>query len=1062
MIRRLLPALVVFALAAVGSAQTITVAVLKGTVTAGHQTEIDLVATPKSASGTAQEPIITGTGNLSFSIDGVNLGTIGPVPFTNLKFNMASKMLEGAETFTMGQDYTLSNIFGCGFDLVLKKNSTLTTSMSINPNGTTQGSANFAGGCAFNSPYKDTGGKAVGLSITQMEIDLAGNISATGTATIPQAGISFVGMDVQSGTASGKWSFARKAGQKAQFSIGFDTVTASVAIPGLSAFDLGNLKLTVTGLDVDIDGKTTFTKATLASNNTVTVTLPAPANMELNMRSITLSEQGGKISGLTAEGGITLPSTFSAVDTSGGASPVPVQIPNMSLVLVNGVPQISISKLEHELDAFWNGFQLQIPSSPTLPPFEIDLWTNYAFPDEVDAYGKALPASWQGIFIKQATIKLPASWGAGQSIAVKNFAIGPDGGIYGTVTYTGGPNSPVKYQIPGFASTLTSLSLTFNAGDIVAGSGAGTIAVSDFGVNLGVAISFSTSGQTVVSVDTTQPIPIQSLGMQLQIDQGTVTYDGNGQGSITLSGALSFGDNPPGGLSGLADASLAVSGLTVNSQGHVSISSVMLNCPNMQPVSVGPLSLTLQQFGFGQNSNGAWWVTFTGDVGVSGLPISGQVGFNGLTVTQGLNGAPPSVSLPSNIQISTDMDGVASIDVDISHSTYPVAGQKPAQPDWQAYNGPPIDVYSGLASVSLECFGSGGPGIGLNFMASANSFFILGDVELGSSGIVLGETPFSLFGFRGGFGINVEPDTPGATGIPSIDYQLIPVAPGGAGNDIFVAGVRLGLSDGFTLWGDLTLILDIGSDFSIDLNGALYCVQEGIGDPIGQVPQDRVVTGDIVFSMPNGNPTLSANAQANFYLPDNATYTSSNIAAYATGSLWFNLDHNGLALNVGGTITPANLGTGSAPSIQNPVTIYLFGVQGPAGAVNIQIPAPAGVYPIQAAATFGYSKSWSGSWGVFGGNINWSASASVGAWFWGAVTLPPTGPFGVYAGLGLSGSADFGVTGPFGLNVNVGAGFGGVLDASVTTNGANFSGDLGVTIHVCGFKHTFQLGFSWP
>lgn len=1045
------------ALVALSGAQALNVVMLQGKGASGLATEIDLAATITKATGTQLQAVISGNGNMTFKVDGVSLGSIGPLPFTNLQYNGSSKMPISGVTFTMPSDQTLTNIFNSGFSLVLTKGSKIDFTYN---NGV--GTADFSGGCTLTSPFKDSGGKALALTITKLTIGSGGSVDATGTIALPSAGFDVVGMTINASTGNGTWTYGRASGQKPTFQAAFNSVSAAITIPGLSSFDLGDLKVTVTDLRFDIDGKTTFSKATLASATPVKVSLPAPANAEVTLSSITLSESNGKLNGLTADGSLTLPSQFSAVDTSNGASPIPITVPNMSLVMVNGVPHIEITKLVKELDAFWNGFQLRIPPTPN-PPFEVDLWSNYAFPDEVDAYGKPLPASWRGIFIKNAKVNLPASWGAGEAISVQNFAIGPDGGIYGTVTYTGGANSPVKYQIPGFAGTLTSLSVTFNAGDIVAGSGAGTIACSDFGVNLGVAVSFSTSGQTVVTVNTTQPIPISSLGMQLQIDQGTVTYDGNGKGNLSLSGALSFGDNPPGGLSGLANASLAVSGLNINSQGHVSISSVMVNCPNMQPVDVGPLSLTLQQFGFGQNTNGAWWVTFTGDVGISGLPISGQIGFNGLTITQGLNGALPSISLPSNIQISTDMDGVASIDVDISHQTYPVAGQKPAQPDWQAYNGPPIDVYSGLASVSLECFGPSGPGISLNFLASANSFFVLGDVELGqANAIILGQTPFSLFGFRGGFGINVEPDTPGATGIPSVDYQLIPTAPGASGNDIFVAGVRMGLADGFTLWGDLTLTLSVGSNFFIDLNGALYCSQDGVDMPIGSVPQDRVVSGDIVFSMPNGNPTLSANAQANFYLPDNASYNATNIGVYATGSLWFNLDQNGLALNVGGVITPANLGTGSAPSIQNPVTVYLMGIQGPAGAINIALPPPSGVYPIQAAATFSYSKDWNGSWGVFGGTINWNASATVNAWFWGAVTMPPAGQFSVMAGLGLGGSASFGVTGPFGLNVNGNAGFGGVLDATVTTSSANFSGDLGVTLNVCGFKHNFTLGFSWP
>ncbi len=438
--------------------------------------------------------------------------------------------------------------------------------------------------------------------------------------------------------------------------------------------------------------------------------------------------------------------------------------------------------------------------------------------------------------------------------------------------------------------------------------------------------------------------------------------------------------------------------------------------------------------------------------------MSGQLGFNNLSITQGVNGALPTISFPG-VDFSVDVADLASIEIDLNHSTYPAAGQKPQMPDWQAYTGPPIDVYSGTADIGLECFGPSGPSFGLTFLGSKDGWFVMGSVPI-PGGIALGQTPFSLFGFTGGFGYNVEPDTPGATGIPTVNYNLIPVAPGAPGNDIFVAGVTLGTTDGFTLWGDLTLILDIGSDFSIDLNGQLYILQAGITDPLGTAPQDRVIAGDIVFSMPNGVPTFSADATANFYLPDNATYNSKQIGVYATGSLSFNLDNTGLTLNVGGNITPAVLSTDTGPTIQNPVTVYLMGIQGPAGAINVQYPS--GNPQVQAAATFSFNKAVSGSVNIGVGKINASADISIDAWLWGAVTLPPASAFSVQAGLGCSGSGKFKVTGPWGLNFKATLGFNGLLTGNITTSGASISGDLAITVNVFGCSPSIDLGVSWP
>ncbi len=451
-------------------------------------------------------------------------------------------------------------------------------------------------------PFKDSNGGTVTAGVQTFTMNSDGSVNAAGNITLPKAGLELLGATLTSCAGSGGFGFTKASGASPQFTAAFPPLTATIAIPGIDTVDPEPLTLNIPNLTVSTEGGVSFSNATLTPGTPLKITLPAPFNAELTVSSASASMKDGQLQALNLVNSLTLPNSFSAVDTSTGASPVPVTIPNVQIGFqANGVPSFFVGNLAQNLNIFFNGFEFTIPTTAQ-PPFILDLSKTSG--NETDMRGKPYPASWEGIFIGAATVKLPSSFsiGGGESFSVTRFSIGSTG-LSGEISWTAGQQGGPTLKLPGFSSTLKSFDITFLNNQVIAGGGSGVINCPDWGISVNAAISFSSSGLVTISASTNNPIPIPSLGVSLQIDQGTVTYDNSGNGTLTLTGSISFGDNPPGGFQSLQDASFAVSGLSINSQGHVSFTSAWLDLPNAQPITVGPLTATISQIGVGQNGN---------------------------------------------------------------------------------------------------------------------------------------------------------------------------------------------------------------------------------------------------------------------------------------------------------------------------------------------------------------------------------------------------------------------------------------------------------------------------
>src|SRR5205823_14245857 len=130
--------------------------------------------------------------------------------------------------------------------------------------------------------------------------------------------------------------------------------------------------------------------------------------------------------------------------------------------------------------------------------------------------------------------------------------------------------------------------------------------------------------------------------------------------------------------------------------------------------------------------------------------------------------------------------------------------------------------------LALDLRGSGkGMRGGLHFLVAKGAWYVMGSATVPVP-IVLGQNGVSMFVFRGGLGHNVAADEPGSTGVPGVDYQLVPDTT--LNNWMFVAGLLIGSTPtGNVWWADLTLTVAF-PQLMIDLNGkATFLSADGPG-----------------------------------------------------------------------------------------------------------------------------------------------------------------------------------------------------------------------------------------
>ncbi len=142
--------------------------------------------------------------------------------------------------------------------------------------------------------------------------------------------------------------------------------------------------------------------------------------------------------------------------------------------------------------------------------------------------------------------------------------------------------------------------------------------------------------------------------------------------------------------------------------------------------------------------------------------------------------------------------------------------QGPTVSLWQGDGPPPASGYSGTryyGDLDLGMFG--GPPFRAQFLLGyqgGKTYFLMrGDVPLGPSGIPMSPIPFTLFQIMGGLGYNFPVNA-------FKNASLENAQPDMAGSTLFMAGMRIGSSDGFTFTLDGTTTVKTSGEARMDFD----------------------------------------------------------------------------------------------------------------------------------------------------------------------------------------------------------------------------------------------------
>ena len=991
-------------------------------VSGDGKTGATLTTTDRTADS-AHTGAFKGTGSIVFKLGGITLPPIGPLPYSGLI--VSGTQITGG-VLTTSKDEKVSNVFGSGLDLSLTKGSSMT--LAGNPLTLT-----LSGAASIVAPFKDSDGNSLKATISQFSINTQGAASGKASLTIAKP-IELPGVAITSGTFN--LTFNVPAGGSPALSWSCPGAGVSISLPGVTSNDDHAIDLQATNVAFDADGLLSF-NATFNGPQPITLSLAQPSNFTLSLTYANVVMAKSTITSGDFKGSLTLPPMFSSTDKGTGTAD-PVTIKNIEVKVDPSGAVVSAGT--GAIDLWWNDFHLNIPAAGSQPNFILDLSDKLAVAGEMSPDGTALPASWEGLYIKQASLTLPSSFGGGVTIAVQNLLV-ESGGLSGKFTVSG---AALKNLSPeGFPVVADSLSMTFLKSQVAAFDAEGTISVGGDVGKIGVKIGCSESGVCSVTVSQTTPVPLGPLGIDLQIDQGTFTYDGKGTSSLKITGSLSVPSNASGPLAFLKGAAFTVKDLSVDSHGKFSISSAWLDLPHPATVDLGPVNLVLSQIGIGQDDQQRLTVSLTGDVSITELPISGQIGFKGLTIGAG------GVTI-GGISLKVGIPNVVTISAELSNDTFVGSRDAPQQPAWA---GKTESIFRGSATLELDCFGPSAPfGGSLQFMVAKTGWYVIGSAEIGT-GIQLGPTPFSIFAFEGGVGHDVEAAIPGSTGVPGQDYELIPYAPGQKGEEwMLLAGVRIGTSDYFTVWGDIVLSLMFGDSLIIDLDGKIVLLTNSTGPMGSPLPDDRLIHANIHYDEPSSTFHASVSADLNFP-------TKKNSVIEVIGSMDLLVSPNDKHFYIGGPIGNLPPPPGSPPDIQNPITLKVFGIQGPEAALDVDINNTS--FSMRTALIVGAKMDESIDLDIFSIGIK----ASFQQWIYAAVAFDFSPSFklrGGQVGLGINASVDLNFSCFLG-SADIGAGISGDLNGSIDSNyNVSVSGDLDVNCHVCGCSIDVPVHFSVP
>jgi hypothetical protein len=732
------------------------------------------------------------------------------------------------------------------------------------------------------------------------------------------AGVSLLQADL-------KWSVS-PAGDVEELTFTAPSVSVAMDIPGTTPVDSNKLIVTATDLKIDQDGEFSFRKVTAAPSPAVRIDLANPANFAIVVKSleINMDVQTKEVDDITLKFDLELPPQFRL---GTGNSNAPIKITDIEISASPeanngeaGAPFSLVKTIKQKINPKFGDFTL------TIDEFEVDLDPN--------AGTNGGSPAWMGIHIPTAKLEfsseLQKSSTAKAELTVTNLSIG-SAGVDGKVT--GATADLANFKAPFFKKgSLDTLSLEFLKGQLVSFDATGKVNVQELGGDVKVQITVTGAGVYTLKVDPEQKVNLGAFGnaIQMQIDDGTYTYDSQqNKHKLKISGVFAFSESLTGELDNLRGLKFGFQDLAVDGDGKFALGGTNVDLPNPVSIPLGPAKVEIAQFGIvsvaknGQNYPG---IMLTGEVSVEDLPVSGTIGFDGITVYyEGSTSAPINLSnLKADwkkIDLDLSVAKVGRLTASLEKGQYPdPAKGDPAPAVWNGLT--PVTVIRGDASLTLECFGPGSSPIEVAFMAAPNAWFVSAALPLPTP-ITLGSTGLEISVFRGGLGRNVTSPTgdSGMVGVPVQDYPLVPLPPTLAANTpnyerkwLFTAGVRIQTLDKKTMWGDLNLTAGIGQEnFFIDLDGKFY-FYEDVRNDIATTYNRRLLVNLHYNSTEN---SFKAYAQADLYFKDRG---SPVLYAYAPVELFLSPDWK--YFRIGGDVKQ---NTGGPPTFTNPATIQLLG-----------------------------------------------------------------------------------------------------------------------------------------
>ncbi len=830
-----------------------------------------------------------------------------------------------------------------------------------------------------------------GTQVTLSELTLEkGGYYGSGTLHMVDANLPGVSV----GNAVFDWNLGigSEVDPSSKFSIsqvGAADMDIAIDLPGIGGTESNPCTLKVKGFKLNDDGDTTFTSGTLVAPPAgIRIPLANPANFAIILYSGTITMADGELTSLAISGGVELPPDF-APEGINSAVVIPVnftiddgseeQFASASPVLLKKKMRLLIKKHLPKISVKMGEFKLTVAAGD----YAIDLAKKGTFDSPyLVASSPALDPAWMGIIIKKATLEFPKEFGTGSTVEVTNVLIGP-GGLNGNF-------SANNFKVPYFPnSTLTTLSGTFLQGRLTSCTGKGKIHIADLKSDLTVGVTVTGSGAFTLTAEQGQSVPVDAFGgkVSIQVDHGTFKYDdATDSGAISLAGSLTFADSVPS----LGGTTLGFQDLTISTAGKVSVKGGYVDLPHPVKVPLGPVSITLEQFGIvthteTQPAYSSPAIKLTGSVTVSDdLPINGSVGFDGLTIYK--NSANDLKVDWESISLDIAIDKIGSLHAEIEKGDFPDSdytaflNANPAVPSkWR--NHAPVTWLKGEGKLTLDCLKAGS--IDIEFLAAPKAWYVSINVPL-PNGIKLGNSGLALFAFTGGLGRNVTSYSgdSGMVGVPNIDYDLIPLPPdipAGTPNWdkkwLFKAGTTIGTVDKYTVWGDVVLTASIGtSSFFIDLDGKFYILQTMA--PATRANPDRYAHVNLHYD--STLETFTATATADLYFP---TKASSVLHAYAPISLL--ISPTAKHFYIGGNIQQ---NPGSRPTMTDPAILAVGPFSGQ-GVMMLDFPNSQGVYLFKTGGIIGASLS-------FEADLNWcklSGGLSADAYFYcDASLLAPT------------------------------------------------------------------------